>query len=128
MSPHTTAAKETGIDEPATRPSVTLLPGRHRRAQGGHPWTYSNEVRMDAAAKTLAPGTLVTLRRADESALGVAMFNPQTLLAGRLLDRDAGRPIGRRFIARRIERALRPRERLFDVPYYRVVHAEADGL
>jgi 23S rRNA (cytosine1962-C5)-methyltransferase len=128
MSRDTTATKETGIDEPATRPSVTLLPGRHRRAQGGHPWTYSNEVRMDAAAKTLAPGTLVTLRRADESALGVAMFNPQTLLAGRLLDRDAGRPIGRRFIARRIERALRPRERLFDVPYYRVVHAEADGL
>jgi 23S rRNA (cytosine1962-C5)-methyltransferase len=128
MRPDTTAVKETGIDDPTSRPSVTLLPGRHRRAEGGHPWTYSNEVRMDAAAKTLAPGTLVTLRRADESTLGVAMFNPHTLLAGRLLDRDAGRPIGRRFIAHRIERALRPRERLFDVPYYRLVHAEADGL
>jgi len=83
---------------------------------------------MDAAAKALAPGTLVTLRRADESALGVAMFNPHTLLAARLLDRDADVPIGRRFIARRIERAFKLRERLFDPPYYRLVHAEADGL
>jgi 23S rRNA (cytosine1962-C5)-methyltransferase len=128
MSPDTTAVKETGIDDPTSRPSVTLLPGGHRRAEGGHPWTYSNEVRMDAAAKALAPGTLVTLRRADESALGVAMFNPHTLLAARLLDRDAGGPIGRRFIARRIERAFKLRERLFDLPYYRLVHAEADGL
>src|SRR5206468_10338242 len=76
----------------------------------------------------LTPGTLVTLRRADDTALGVAMFNPHTLLAARLFDRDAGRPIERRFIARRIERALRLRERLFETPYYRLVHAEADGL
>ena len=56
------------------------------------------------------------------------MFNPHTLVAARLLDRDAGRPIGRRFFARRLERALRLRERLFELPYYRFVHAEADGL
>jgi 23S rRNA (cytosine1962-C5)-methyltransferase len=128
MSLDTTAAKETGIDDPESRPSVTLLPGRHRRVERGRPWTYSNEVRMDAAAKALVPGTLVTLRRADESALGVAMFNPHTLLAARLLDRDPSRPIGRRFIARRIERALKLREQLFDLPYYRLIHAEADGL
>jgi 23S rRNA (cytosine1962-C5)-methyltransferase len=128
MSPDTTTVKETGIDDPATRPSVTLLPGKHHRAERAHPWTYSNEVRMDAAAKALAPGTLVTLRRADESALGVAMFNPHTLLVARLLSRDAGLPIGRRFIARRIERAFKLRERLFDLPYYRLFHAEADGL
>ena len=51
---------------------------------------------MDAAAKALPPGGLVTLCRAGGSALGVAMFNPHTLLAARLLDRDAGRAIGRR--------------------------------
>jgi 23S rRNA (cytosine1962-C5)-methyltransferase len=119
---------EIPTDDPTTRPSVTLLPGRHRRAEGGHPWIYSNEVRMDTAAKAFAPGTLVTMRRADDSALGVAMFNPHSLVAARLLDRDAGRAIGRRFFARRLERALRLRERLFELPYYRIVHAEADGL
>ncbi|HEV2186403.1 MAG TPA: class I SAM-dependent rRNA methyltransferase [Stellaceae bacterium] len=115
-------------DDPASRPVVTLLPGGHRRAEGGHPWIYSNEVQMDAAAKAIAPGSLVTLKRADGRALGVAMFNPHTLLAARLLDRDAARPIGRRFIARRLDRALKLRERLYRSPYYRLVHAEADGL
>lgn len=124
MSPEAMA----GPDDPATRPSVILLPGSDRRAAGGHPWIYSNEIRMDAAAKALAPGSLVTLRRTDESAVGVAMFNPHTLIAARLLDRDAARPIGRRFFRRRLERALQLRERLFGAPYYRLVHAEADGL
>jgi len=115
-------------DEVEARPVVALLPGGHRRAEGGHPWIYSNEVQMDAAAKALTPGRLVTVKRADGRPLGVAMFNPHTLLAARLLDRDAARPIGRRFLQRRLERALRLRERLYRGPYYRLVHAEADGL
>jgi 23S rRNA (cytosine1962-C5)-methyltransferase len=107
---------------------VTLLPGGHRRAEAGHPWIFSNEIAMDAAAKALAPGTLVTLRRSDERPLGVAMFNPHTLLAARLLDRDVARPIGKRFFVRHLERALRLRERLYRAPFYRLIHAEADGL
>src|SRR5258706_9010760 len=100
------------VDDPADRPVVVLLPGGHRRAEGGHPWIYSNEIVIDAAAKALAPGTLVTLRRADGRPFGVAMFNPHTLIAARLLDRDAAREIGRLFFMRRFERALRLRERL----------------
>jgi len=115
-------------DDPAERPIVTLMPGGHRRAENGHPWVYSNEVQMDAAAKALPPGGLVTLKRADRRPLGVAMFNPHTLLAARLLDRDAARPIGRRFLLRRLERALKSRERLYRAPFYRLIHAEADGL
>jgi 23S rRNA (cytosine1962-C5)-methyltransferase len=128
MTPDAIAPYDAAADDPATRPSVTLFAGRHRRAEGGHPWIFSNEVAMDAAAKALAPGSLVTLRRADGSPLGVAMLNPHTLLAARLLDRDTARPISRRFLARRIGRALKLRERLFDMPFYRLVHAEADGL
>ena len=128
VSPEQLAVPGNSADDPASRPAVVLLPGRHRRAEGGHPWIYSNEVRMDAAAKALDPGTLVTLRRADGRALGVGMFNPHSLLAARLLDRDTLRAIGRRFLVRRLERALRLRERLFTEPYYRLVHAEADAL
>ena len=126
MSEIETIAAE--ADDPAGRSQIALLPGFHRRAEGGHPWIYSNEIAMDAAAKALMPGSLVTLRRADERPFGVAMFNPHSLIAGRLLDRDAGRTIDRRFFARRLERAFRLRERLYDRPYYRLVHAEADGL
>jgi 23S rRNA (cytosine1962-C5)-methyltransferase len=115
-------------DDPATRPRIMLLPGAHRRAESGHPWIYSNEIAIDAAAKALPPGTLVTVRRADERPFGVALFNPHALIAARLLDRDAGRTIATRFFSRRIERALRIRERLYPTPCYRLVHAEADGL
>jgi 23S rRNA (cytosine1962-C5)-methyltransferase len=117
-----------GSDDPATRPSVMLEPGRHKRAQAGHPWVYSNEVRMDAAAKALARGGLVTVKTADARALGVATFNPNTLVAARLLDRDAGRTIDAGFFAARIERALALRRRLYDEPFYRLAHAEADDL
>src|SRR2546430_9574766 len=115
-------------DDPARRPVVTLLPGGHRRAEAGHPWIYSNEIAMDAAAKALPAGALVTLQRSDERPLGVAMFNPHTLLAARLLDRDAARPVGKRSFVRHLERALRLRERIYRAPYYRLIHAEADGL
>ncbi|HTV88405.1 MAG TPA: class I SAM-dependent rRNA methyltransferase [Stellaceae bacterium] len=115
-------------DDPVARPVVTLAPGGQRRAEAGHPWIYSNEIRMDEAAKALPPGTLVTLRRADERPFGVATFNPRTLISARLFDRDASREIGRRFFLRRLERALKIRERLYDRPFYRLIHAEADGL
>ncbi len=121
-------AADLGGDDPAARPRISLLPGHAWRAEAGHPWIFSNEVRMDAAARALPPGALVTLCRAGGSPLGVAMFNPHTLLAARLLDRDAGRAIGRRFFARRLERALALRERIFAAPHYRLVHAEADGV
>jgi 23S rRNA (cytosine1962-C5)-methyltransferase len=115
-------------DNPAERPAVTLLPGHQKRALHGHPWIFSNEVQMDAAAKALAPGSLVTLKTGDGRALGVATFNPHTLVAARLLDRDAGRRIDQEFLARRLRRALAIRERLYGEPFYRLIHAEADGI
>lgn len=115
-------------DDWKTRPIMTLLPGRHKRAEAGHPWVYSNEIAMDAAAKALPKGTLVTLRKAGGEPLGVATFNAHTLVSARLLDRDAKRPIDRAFFAARLESALTLRRRLYAEPYYRLVHAEADGL
>jgi 23S rRNA (cytosine1962-C5)-methyltransferase len=115
-------------DDGKTRPTITLQPGRHKRAEAGHPWVYSNEIAMDAAAKALPPGTLVTLRKAGGEPMGVASFNAHTLVAARILDRDAQRPIDRAFFAARLESALTLRRRLYAEPYYRLVHAEADGL
>ena len=115
-------------DDPATRPTVTVETGHHKRVAGGHPWAYSNEVRMDGAAKALPRGSLVTLAAADGRALGVASFNPHALVAARILDRDAKRAIDRTFFVTRLERALALRRRLYAEPFYRLVHAEADLL
>ncbi len=114
--------------EAAARPALRLLPGRDRRAKHGHPWVYSNEIAMDAAAKSVPPGTVVALETAEGKGIGAAMFNPRTLIAARILDRDPRAVIDAEFLADRLKRALALRARLFDGVYYRLVHAEADGL
>jgi 23S rRNA (cytosine1962-C5)-methyltransferase len=109
-------------------PEIRLQAGRHRRVRGGHPWIYSNEVRMDAAAKALPPGGLVCLVAENGEKLGVATFNPHPLISARLLTPDPDAMIDARFIAARLARAQAIREVLYPLPFYRVVHAEADGL
>ncbi|MGE0657957.1 MAG: class I SAM-dependent rRNA methyltransferase, partial [Reyranellaceae bacterium] len=78
--------------------------------------------------KALPPGSLVALTDAGGVRLGVATFNPHSLIAARLLDRDAGAAIDRDFFATRIARAVDLRDRLIGAPHYRLIHAEADGL
>jgi 23S rRNA (cytosine1962-C5)-methyltransferase len=109
-------------------PSIHLLPGQDRRPRAGHPWVYSNELRMDAAAKALPPGEPVCLFASDGRPLAIALFNPHSLIAARVITRNKDATIDATFVERRLARALRLRERLFDQPYYRLAHAEADGL
>lgn len=109
-------------------PRVFLRPGGDRRVGRGNPWVFSNEVRMDEGAKALAPGTVATVHRVDGKPLGVGTFNPHALIAFRIFDRDAVIPVDTQFLAGRLRRALALRERLFEAPYYRLAHAEADGL
>lgn len=109
-------------------PAVFLKAGQDRRLALGHPWAYSNEVQMDEATRARAPGTLVVLRRVDGKPLGVGVFHPHALIAVRLLDRAPAAVIDADWIAARLRRALALRQRLFAQPYYRLVHAEADGL
>ncbi|MDH3231875.1 MAG: class I SAM-dependent rRNA methyltransferase, partial [Alphaproteobacteria bacterium] len=109
-------------------PQVRLLPGRHRRVAGGHPWAYSNELDMTAEARALPPGGLVVLVAHTGEALGVAGFNPHSLIAARLIDRRPKTIVDTDYLAGRLQRCLDMRERLFDAPCYRLVHAEADGL
>lgn len=112
----------------STRPRIFLLPGRDKRIGHGHPWAYSNEVRMDAEAKSLPPGTIAALHRVDGKPLGTGSFNPHALIAFRLFARNPDRELDAAFMEGRFRRALDLRQRLFSEPYYRLIHAEADGL
>jgi 23S rRNA (cytosine1962-C5)-methyltransferase len=107
---------------------VFLQAGRDRRIEEGHPWAYSNEIRSDANTKAIPPGTLATLYRVDGKPLGTGSYNPHTLIAFRLFSRDPHTPIDEKFFARRIGRALALRQQLYVEPFYRLAHAEADGL
>lgn len=111
----------------AKRPVVRLKEGRPPRVVHGHPWVFSNEIVMSPDAKALPPGAIVRIERHNGGPVGVGMFNPHTLIAARMLARGHA-DIDAEEIAQRIARALAVRERLFGTPYYRLVHAEADGL
>ncbi|MGI9435561.1 MAG: class I SAM-dependent rRNA methyltransferase [Geminicoccaceae bacterium] len=109
-------------------PKLSLLAGQDRRLRAGHPWVFSNELKMDAAAKSIEPGAPVRLAGADGKMLAVAQFNPHSLIAARVVSRNQDATIDAAFLERRLSRALRLRERLFDQPFYRLIHAETDGL
>ncbi len=109
-------------------PTIKILPGEDRRLRNGSPWLFSNELKMDAAAKAVPRGSLVRLMAPSGKMLGVAQFNPHSLIAARMLTRNKDAQIDQGFLVRRLARALQLRERLFEQPYYRLVHAEADGL
>ncbi len=110
-----------------TYPIIKLQPNRAKRVVGGHPWIYSNEVAMEAEAKALTPGALVQFQTAEGKNIGVGCFHPHNLICGRLLARDRV-IIDQDWFAARFRQALALRSALYDEPYYRLVHAEADGL
>lgn len=109
-------------------PSVLLRAGEDRRVRAGHPWIFSNEILMDAETRALPAGTLAILRAAGGEALGLVTFNPHSLIAGRLLSANPDTKVDALFFGRRLVQAMALRDRLIGVPYYRLIHAEADGL
>lgn len=109
-------------------PIITILPGRQKRLRSGHPWIYSNEIAMSAETKALPPGGVVTVKGDDGVFHGVAHFNPHALISARIVTRRDGAVLDDAFFEGRLRRALDLRSRFFTAPYYRLAHAEADGL
>ena len=116
------------MSETDSAPQVRLKPGADKRARRGSPWVYSNEIEMTAAVKAISPGTVVDLAGADGRTLGPAYFNPHSLISARLLGAPTAADITSAFYAERLRAALVLRTRLYVEPFYRLVHAEADGL
>ena len=106
----------------------TIILPKGRRARAGSPWIFSNEIRMDEAAKAISPGAVVNVRGDDGRAFGTGYFNPKSLIAVRLLANDCDAAIDRDFFATRFLRAARLRDAAYGKPFYRLIHAEGDGL
>ncbi len=108
-------------------PVIRLKSRESARLRLGSPWVFSNEITMDAAAKALPPGTAVSLAAPDGTVIGAGYFNPKSLISIRLLNKTP-RPFDAGFFAERLRAALALRDKLYDAPFYRLVHAEGDGL
>lgn len=110
-------------------PPLRLKKNEDRRLRAGHVWIFSNEI--DIAATPLAafmPGEAVQIEAANGHVLGTAYVNPHSLIAARLVSRDAKYKLDRSLLIHRLNVALSLRTRLYAQPFYRLVFGEADAL
>lgn len=110
-------------------PVLKLKRGEDRRLRAGHLWIFSNEV--DTAATPLTqfePGAAVQVHSDRDQFLGFAYVNPRTLIAARIVGRDAAYPLDAGLLVHRLRVALALREKLYREPYYRLAFGESDGL
>ena len=112
-----------------TRKTVRLKPKAEARAiRHGFPWVYADELVTDRRTQALEPGALCVLEDGERRPLGLVTVNTKSKIIARVLDRDPEAVIDQAWFEARLARALEMRARLFDQPFYRLVHAEADGL
>jgi 23S rRNA (cytosine1962-C5)-methyltransferase len=110
-------------------PVVRLTPKAEARAiRHGFPWVYANELVTDRRTRALPAGSIAVLEDANRTAMGLVAVNPASKIICRLLDPDPAAVIDQAWFATRIARALAHRDRIYPAPYYRLIHAEADGL
>lgn len=106
---------------------LLLRPGHERRARSGHPWIFSNEI--DRIEGVVEPGAALEVLDRRGDFLGVAYYNPHSLIAARILSRQRESIDSVDFFRRRIASALAYRRALYpNEDALRIVHGEGDGL
>jgi 23S rRNA (cytosine1962-C5)-methyltransferase len=114
---------------PRLLPTVRLKPKAEARAiRHGFPWVYADELVTDRRTQALAPGALAVLEDGERQVLGLVTVNNRSKIIARMLDRDPEAVVDQAWFEARLERAQAHRARLYPQPFYRLVHAEADGL
>lgn len=114
---------------PSERPRVRLKPKVNaRNLRHGFPWVYSSDLVTDRRTRKLPAGTLAVLEDEARAPLGLVAITPDSKIICRMLDRDIGATLDQGWFTQRLTRAFEMRDRLYDTPFYRLVHAEADGL
>ncbi|MDN7130797.1 class I SAM-dependent rRNA methyltransferase [Halomonas sp. MC140] len=100
-----------------------------RRLKAGHLWIYSNEVDIkETPLKNFTAGETALVEASNGKVIAVAYVNPHSLIAARVMSRDPEMRLDRSLFVHRFNQALALRERLYDQPYYRLIHGEGDLL
>ncbi len=104
---------------------IFLKKNEERRLKKGHCWVFSNEIEK---TEGVSEGGLVEILDFSGRFLAVGYYNPQTLIAARILSFEPD-PIGPNFFRRRIESALcfPPRE-VSRKEARRLIYGESDFL
>ncbi|EPX81296.1 RSP_2647 family RNA methyltransferase [Litoreibacter arenae] len=110
-------------------PVIRLKPKANAQTiRGGAPWVYADELVTDRRTRRLEPGSLAVLEDSDRDSIAVVTINAESKIICRVMDRDPAAELDQNWLLVRVHRALALREDLYDAPFYRLIHAEADGL
>ena len=109
-------------------PTVRLRKAKSSPRRKGYPWYYNDEIALDRRTKNIKPGEIIKIEDSDLGPMGLFSFNPNSKISARLLDLDCDETIDLAWVKKQLEVALELREVLFETPFFRLVHGEADGL
>ncbi|MCA0904908.1 class I SAM-dependent rRNA methyltransferase [Ruegeria marisrubri] len=117
------------MTQSADRPRIRLKPKANARGlRHGFPWVYANDIVSDRRTRKIPAGALAVLEDDKREPVALVAVNLASKIMCRVLDRDIDAQLDATWFENRLQRALDLRESLFDSPYYRLIHAEADGF
>ena len=104
---------------------IILLPGKEKRVWSGHPWVFRSDIARSKGDPR--PGDTVRVTASNGRFLAMAVYNPASQIALRILSRKE-EAIDDAFIRRRVHDAVAYRRRFADLQSCRLIFAESDGL
>lgn len=112
-----------------TLPSLRLKPKADARAiRFGAPWAYTDDLVLDRRSKAIAPGSLAILEDSAREPLAIVTVNTGSKIGARILEHDMSATVDADWIAAKLRLAAQMRDTLYPDPFYRLIHAEGDGL
>lgn len=99
-----------------------------KRLKLGYPWVFRSEIINARESAALQPGQVVDFVRDRGEFVARGFFNPKPQLVGRVMALQPQQKIDGNYISYLIKGALHYRDKLYSQPFYRLIHAESDGL
>ncbi len=109
-------------------PQLKLQKGAERRLRTGHLWIFANEFHGKLSQCGISAGQLIEVQTQTGEAIGIAAFNPNSLIAARILERDVSRRLDAAWLASKLLLAAQLRRDLGRQGFTRLVHGEGDAL
>lgn len=105
--------------------TAVLIPGKEERVFSGHPWIFKSDINFVKGPHK--PGDVVRVESSKRRFLAMAVYNPASQIALRILSRKEEK-IDSDFIRARVHRTIEYRRCFADMQSARLIFAESDGL
>lgn len=92
----------------------------------GTPWVFADAI--EKVVDGVQNGAVIKLKAVDGAFLGTGYFNSKSKVCCRILTKAEDEPIDTAFFVNRFTKAMQYRDKLFQRPFYRLIHAEGDRM